>query len=523
MSLQQEVENQLIKDSVIDRKKRMAVAKLPFLEKPEEKLTENKKVAIKRLDNVLRKYANNDENRTEMMKVFQKFRDKGHLLMEEELTEEQLVKVYKSGVGYTIPWDIVFKPDSLSTPLHPVFDASACTPNGTSLNNILAKGDPELINLVGMLLGWMMGKVGLVGDISQFYPAVHLHEDDWKYQKIVMRENMDPKGNLINGVICKLIFGVRPVGSQTEEVIRKLAEELKDEDPVANGEVIKLLLLYRYVDDMMKGVQTIQEALILMEKAEEALGQVEMLVKGWSMSGEKPPESLSKDGASVGVCGFTWYPVADIYRLNISSLFIGKKKRGQIPKEILVFDGKMSMEQFVPSKITRRKVTSIVARIWDPLGKLTPLTVRFKRDLRRMIAGGYDWDSPISAELRTEWLHNFQLIEDVRDILYARCSLPVNAKRSTCRLLVMCDAAEQVVVNSVYVGYEKQDNSYSCSQLFGRGVLATTGRTIAQNELQGLSNGADLVQTMMNFMEEWIKEAEIDKVKYCHLPRRFRL
>ena len=66
-----------------------------------------------------------------------------------------------------------------------------------------------------------------------------------------------------------------------------------------------------------------------------------------------------------------------------------------------------------------------MARIWDPLGKLTPLTVRFKRDLRRMIAGGYDWDSPISAELRTEWLHNFQLIEDVRDILYARCSLPV--------------------------------------------------------------------------------------------------
>ena len=51
----------------------MAVARLPFLEKPEEKLIENKKVAIKRIDNVMRKYANNDENRTEMMKVFQKF------------------------------------------------------------------------------------------------------------------------------------------------------------------------------------------------------------------------------------------------------------------------------------------------------------------------------------------------------------------------------------------------------------------------------------------------------------------
>ena len=100
------------------------------------------------------------------------------------------------------------------------------------------------------------------------------------------------------------------------------------------------------------------------------------------MTGEKTPESLRKDGASVGVCGFTLYPVADIFWLNISSLFIGKKRRGQIPKDIAVFDGKMSMEQFVPFKLTRHKVTSIVARIWDPLGKLTPLTVRFKRDLR---------------------------------------------------------------------------------------------------------------------------------------------
>ena len=141
-------------------KKRMAVARLPFLEKPEEKLSETKKVAIKRLDDVMRKYANNDENRTERMNVFQNFQDKGHLLMEEEQTEEQLVKVHKSSVGYTVPLDIVFKPDSLSTPLRPVFDASACTPKGTSLNNILAKGDSELINLVGMFLGWMMGKVG---------------------------------------------------------------------------------------------------------------------------------------------------------------------------------------------------------------------------------------------------------------------------------------------------------------------------------------------------------------------------
>ena len=48
----------------------------------------------------------------------------------------------------------------------------------------------------------------LAGDISQFYPSVNLHEDHWKYQLILTRDGMDPNGDILVGVITKLIFGV---------------------------------------------------------------------------------------------------------------------------------------------------------------------------------------------------------------------------------------------------------------------------------------------------------------------------
>ena len=42
------------------------------------------------------------------------------------------------------------------------------------------------------------------------------------------------------------------------------------------------------------------------------------------------------------------------------------------------------LEQFVPANLTRRQVTSKLASLFDILGKLTPVIVGFKVDLRGM-------------------------------------------------------------------------------------------------------------------------------------------
>ena len=140
-------------------------------------------------------------------KGFQKLVDRGHILLLDELSEDDKTMI-TSGVSYTIPWDVSFKTESLSTPARPTFDASSKTQGGLSLNENLAKGKADLISMVSMVLNWLVGPIGLTGDISQFYNMVLLRKEHWKYQRVVWYPDLDPDKDLIKGVVRTLIYGV---------------------------------------------------------------------------------------------------------------------------------------------------------------------------------------------------------------------------------------------------------------------------------------------------------------------------
>ena len=92
----------------------------------------------------------------------------------EDLSEDQKRKVDEAESSYHIPWDVVWKESSLSTPARTVYDASSKTPSGFSLNDILATGVPELAKLIDVVLNWQIGPIAFIGDISQFYCSIKL-------------------------------------------------------------------------------------------------------------------------------------------------------------------------------------------------------------------------------------------------------------------------------------------------------------------------------------------------------------
>ena len=104
----------------------------------------------------MKKYCNDSETRSLLWRAFQKLVGNGHLVLWDSLDEIKRRKIEDASICYYIPWDVQFK-DSISTPCRPVFDTSSSTAHGTSLNNILAKGEPDLVKLLGILLGFLMG------------------------------------------------------------------------------------------------------------------------------------------------------------------------------------------------------------------------------------------------------------------------------------------------------------------------------------------------------------------------------
>ena len=167
----------------------------------------NSFAAIKRLDNICKKYGKDEKIKKEINAAFDKLKTRGHMKFYEDLNEDQK-KTLDKEIGYTIPWDVVWKESPLSTPARTVYDASSKTSSGFSLNDILATGIPDLAKLLDVLLDWHMGPTAFVGDVSQFYCSVGLMEESWAYQKIVLRENLNLNGKLILAVIVSTIFGV---------------------------------------------------------------------------------------------------------------------------------------------------------------------------------------------------------------------------------------------------------------------------------------------------------------------------
>lgn len=503
MSMIQEAQQQLIKQSVsIDREKGRAVAKLPFLTDPAGKLNDNTRIAERRLESVCRKYAGDEDVKEMIQAGFKKLFDNGHMILLKDLPHDMQKKIKDANPSYTIPWDVAFKEGSLSTPARPVFDASSKTPGGESLNDLLAKGQPDLVRLLDMVLAWRMGPSALTGDIRQFYNSIMLLPEFWQFQKVLLKENMDPTGKTLIAIIMTLIYGVRPVGGQCEEVIKLIAEEIRQEHP----EIYIMLILKRYVDDFAQSTMNKEETEKLKVKTTEALGSVKMLVKGWAESGKDPPDNLTEDGVSVGFAGKTWFPKGDFFKLNIQSLHFAKKKRGKFPADLVKFDkSRLTVEEYTPTKITRTNCTSVCARIYDTEGLLTPLTLKLKNDLRNLIKFEPSWNLSIPDHQRQIWVNNFKTIEEVRDILYLRCTIPTDAISCQARLLLLCDAADIGIILAAYVCYERPGGVWSCDLLFGKGVLAQDNWTIPQKELHGLSGLSNLKIILENALDGWIR------------------
>ena len=506
LSLRQEAEQELIRESIhLDLEVGEATAKLPFIHNPDEKLVSNKNIAKKRLDSIVNKYKNDADTKKGILEAWQKLLEKGHMKYIENLSSEER-NLLNVGVSYWIPWNVCFK-DSISTPIRTVFDASATTHSGESLNSIIAKGVPDLVKLLSLLLSWQMGRGACVADISQFYPTINLVPEHWKFQRILFKENLESNGKLREAVVTKLIFGVLSVSALSEEVVRKFAISIKNEYP----EVSRFLTQFRYVDDLGRCTNSKEESLVIASKTAELLDKnLNMKIKGgWAYAGQDPPVEVSKDGASVDFGGLAWFPKLDVFSLRIPSLYFGTKKRGKVPSSIKVYDGSTSIEEFTPESITRRQCTGIVARVWDILGKLASVTLKLRHDLRTLILSNPEWDSPLDKELRAYWINNFKLIEDVKDIMYLRCSIPSDAKRTSCRILLKVDAAEVGIMVAAYSSYERVDGSWSCNHLLGKGLLAPEHLTLPQKELQALSSGSDIRTMLSNTLGEWVENIAV--------------
>ena len=506
ISLREESEDYEIRNSVkLDWDSKKIIVSLPLRGRERDFLTSNESRALKVLESQCRRYFSDEPTRISVNEAFKKLINKGFIKFLKDMTDLEKDKFLSKEVQYFLPWRLQFKPDSASTPVRVVFDASSSTnkrkdnTGGRCLNDLVCKGSIDTLDLMRVILRFMIGPFALIADISKMYNQFSLLPEYWNLQRIMIKDNLDPQAPVQHACVTTAIYGVKSSSGQTEHGLREVANCIRDEKP----QVADLLTTGRYVDNLLESKVTKEETIQLAKDTIEVLDRLSIPTKGFSFSFEDPQPEETVDGISIDVNGMKWITGVDAVEIKIPPLHFGTKRRGRVVG-VDIFEGGnfAKMDQFVPKVLTRRMIVSKRASLYDFLGKLEPIKAKLKIDEREVVLLTRGWDDAVDPNIRNKWLHNFLLLEQLRGIRFSRARMPLTAVDTKMRLITLVDAAQSVIMMVTYCGFKLTDGSWSCQQLLGRSALGNA--TIPRNELAGNSGGSNLACIVRKGLSDWV-------------------
>jgi hypothetical protein len=301
---------------------------------------------LNRLAALERKFSVNSALRKEYTRVIEEYLKLGHISVTKDFSDD----------GYYMPHHAIIKDASTTTKLRVVFDASAKSRNGVSLNDVLMVGPTIQDKLFSHLIRFRTYKYVITADIEKMYLQVLLHDSDRRYQRILWRRD----GNVETYQINKLAFGVSSSPFLAIRVLQRLADDEAHAYPTA-AQVIKSHL---YVDDLLSGANSIEEARKIRDEVIALLSRGGFSIRQWAANDKRIIDDLATsvlhakftfdEDRSFKTLGITWSTDGDKLHYSLKSIKITER-------------------------ITKRKILSEIAKIYDPLGLLGPVILYAKK------------------------------------------------------------------------------------------------------------------------------------------------
>lgn len=352
---------------------------LPFKDGFKERLGDSKSIAVKRLLQVENKFKKNIKFKEDYCKFMNQYLSDGHM----ELVPE---KEINNKEKYYLPHHAVLREASVSTKLRVVFDGSAKPLIGNSLNEELLIGPSLQQDIRDLITRWRQHKYCLVADIQKMYRCIKCRESDTDYQRILWRENNNEpikEYRLLTvtyGTSCAPYLAIRTL------------HQLCDDEIHSYPEVAPLLKTDVFVDDLLSGDATEEGAIHLQKQLTDIFLSGGFPLHKWCSNSELVLNNIPdnqkvyhssvniKIDNSVKALGITWEPNSDNFKLSI------------------VFDNVINS-----NNLTKRKVLSTIASIFDPLGWLAPIVIVFKIFMQKLWLTGLGWDDELNSDLTKEW------------------------------------------------------------------------------------------------------------------------
>ncbi|XP_075162846.1 uncharacterized protein LOC142235479 [Haematobia irritans] len=322
-----------------------------------------------------------------------------------------------TGAKYFIPHHCVLRPESSTTKLRVVFDASTKTSSGKSLNDVLHTGPTLQNDLFAILLRFRLPRFVFTTDIEKMFRQILIHPKDRPYQIILWRNNT-----------------TEPVNYFT---LNTMLERNKPGNQDAFSFSSQFFLEKNfYVDDGLGGADSLNTALEIQHQLQQVMARYGFNLRKWSANHIQLLHNIPECDQEVSL-DFTTEDTNYTKTLGLALL----------PKADHL---KVKVNLTPIRSVTKRTVTSDLARIFDPLGLLSPVVVRAKIFAQELWNLNLSWDEAVPSEFDYRW-RNF------RDSLKSLETFPVHRHvykghiSQNTQLHIFSDASEKAYGAAVYI------------------------------------------------------------------------
>uniref|UniRef100_A0A8D9B3Q3 Integrase catalytic domain-containing protein n=1 Tax=Cacopsylla melanoneura TaxID=428564 RepID=A0A8D9B3Q3_9HEMI len=329
-------------------------------------------MARKRFLNLEKKLDNNSQYKEDYSKGMQDLIEKNYMVKSGDQEDRS---------GYFIPHHMVAKLDSVSTKLRIVFDASAGTTSGKSLNDILYTGPKLYSDLLGILLNFRLFVCAINGDITKMFLQIMVNDNDCNYQKLLWRfSSCEP---LTIYEMKVVIFGMRSSPYLAQRTVRHLFNDEIVNYPGATG-----ILESLYMDDCVASFPSVEKTKLFYHDVVNLFKSGGFTFTKWVSNSmdvmNDIPESdqltklISFDSGNdkVKILGMLWDARGDFLHFKFA--------------------------QF-EKPCTKRGILSAVLTIYDPMGLLAPIVFWVKLLIRELCTLKLDWDSTPPPNVVSSW------------------------------------------------------------------------------------------------------------------------
>ncbi|XP_021947122.1 uncharacterized protein LOC110845069 [Folsomia candida] len=301
--------------------------------------------------------------------VFESWRKEG--IIEEIADDDEVFSHY-------LPHRAVIKPDSITTPIRPVFDASCKTKRTPSLNESLEKGPNLLEQIPDVLLRFRRGQIGVTSDIRKAFLQIKVTPEDTNYLRFLWWEDWSKKKLRIFRHLC-VVFGVNCspylLGAVIEHHLKSVNTVEKD--------VAEQLWKSLYVDNCVSTDSSKSELKHFKSVATKIMEDAKMDLRMWEWS--------HQDNSITSVLGMKWNKADDTLGYQVEDCAL--------------------QQQY-----TKREVLSCAQKFFYPLGYLCPALIVPKIILQEAWKNKISWDQNLDENLIakfTMWIREVPSFQEI--------------------------------------------------------------------------------------------------------------